>query len=117
MDACKFQHGTSGAARNDAGTFGRGAQHDLTRTEDANDAVGNRTIFERDLNQIFLCIVDAFANRFGNFGSFAEPDADFAIAVADKVLMLENSIYSEMFQSVMAPFSNSSFSIGSNSPE
>ena len=83
MDAGELQHGTRGTTGNNSGTFGGRTQHDPTCTEDTNDAVRNGTIFERDFNQIFLGIVDALANGFGNFGGLAETDTDFAFAVAD----------------------------------
>ena len=69
----------------------------------------NRLIPQRNFNEIFLGIFDAFANCFRNVARFAKSSANLAIAVADEewleqmldrhqVLLAELGIEDEWFE-------------------
>ena len=45
--------------------------------------MGDRRADDRNLDHVALCILDALADRFGDFNGFAETHADLAVLVAD----------------------------------
>ena len=80
-NADHFEHRTRGTARDNAGTFFGGQHAHMALAEFAFHGVGNRRAHDRDIDHMTLRVFNAFTNRFGNFGGFAEADADFAEAV------------------------------------
>src|SRR5262249_18356741 len=82
-DAHRLEHRAHAAARDAAGSFAGRLEQPLARAEVTHRLVRNGGARERDLEQVLLRLLAAFADRFRHFVRLAQPGADVALAVAD----------------------------------
>ncbi len=57
-------------------------QENFPRSKLSDHFVGNRSVDDRNRNNIFLRVINSLGDRIGHFVRFAEADADMAVAVA-----------------------------------
>src|SRR5690606_20216370 len=81
-DPSRLQHRPHRAAGDDARTFAGGLQKDLRSRKTGLYLVGDRRADQRDRNQVFLGVFDAFADRVGHLSGFPLAGAHVALAVA-----------------------------------
>jgi len=51
--------------------------------EMVGNSVGDGGSDDGNVDEVTLCVLNALANRFGNFGSFAHADTDATLFIAD----------------------------------
>src|SRR5690606_11270298 len=81
-DPSRLQHRPHRAAGDDARTFTGRLQKDLRSRKTDLDLVGYRRADQRDRNQVFLGVFDAFADRVGHLSGFTLTGPHVALAVA-----------------------------------
>ena len=83
FDADHFENAANGTARDNAGTGFCGEHANMTLGELAFNSVRNGGSDDGNVDEVTLCVLNALANRFGNFGSFAHADTDATLFIAD----------------------------------
>ena len=76
-------HCTDRTARNNAGTFRSRKQQYQPFAKFPFDLVRNAGTYDRYANEVALCILGAFADRFRDLSCFAAANADQTVFVAD----------------------------------
>lgn len=82
LDAGALEHGTDGAAGQNAGTGGSGTHQDAACTVLADDLVRNGGTLQADLAHVLLGSALTLADSLGNLAGLADAVADVALAVA-----------------------------------
>ena len=83
FDAGQLQYCTDRTARNNAGTFRSRKQQYQPFAKFPFDLVRNAGTYDRYANEVALCILGAFADRFRDLSCFAAANADQTVFVAD----------------------------------
>src|SRR5512137_451465 len=83
LHAGHFQHGTNGAACDEARSFRGGFQEHPARAEFPDDLVGDRAVADGDLRHALAGLLHPLADRFGYLVGLAQARSDGTLAVAD----------------------------------
>ena len=75
LDTGSLDHSTHSAAGDHAGTGSSGLEQHAAGTERADDLVRDRRALQGHGGQVLLSVLQALADRFGDFGCFAEAEA------------------------------------------
>src|SRR5438067_5767796 len=82
-DSHRLEHGADRPAGAHAGSFARRLEQDTARTEVTDHFVRDRVPRERYLEQVFLRLLAALADRLRHFVGLSKAGADVALPVAD----------------------------------
>ena len=82
-DACNFHYRTNRAAGDNTSTAGSRFHQHAACAERTDYFVRNGRSFQGNVDQIFLGVLNSFADRVRNLGGLTQSKADSAVAVAD----------------------------------
>ncbi len=78
-----FQHGAHRTSGNNTRTMSSGSEQYLRRTFLGQLIVRDRTVHDRNLDQVLLCVFDPFRDRFLDFLSLTQTMTDYTAFIAD----------------------------------
>ena len=92
-----LNHGPDGPSGDDSRPLRSRLKHDSSGAEAPDYGVGNSPSFERDPDQVFPGLLDAFPNRLGNFFRFSHAITNQAVLIADDNESAEAQVLSPFY--------------------
>ena len=109
FDAGQLQYRTDRTARNNAGTFRSRKQQYQPFAKFPFDLVRNAGTYDRYANEVTLCILGAFTDRFRDLSCFAAANADQTVFVADDDQRSKAEVTSALYYFGYAVYGNKFF--------